>query len=773
MRLKGFLLLLIFFPVKHLLAQPVDATFTTKVETTYEVKKLTGINSNWSEFSPFIFDNHLIFASDRDFDYLNWGENRWSKNKFLNVFQVEILNKQTDSVVFGKTSLFDDQLMHINHTGPLCVSPDGNEIYFTQVDKTKHTTNKPQLYVMKKNGTKWSEKQKLPFCVKENSFAHPALSSDGKLLFFASDKTNAGDKNIFYCTKQADGWSAPVEAGTDVNSPNDEVFPYFANGYLYFSSNRSGTTGGLDLYRVKWQGDAEKTPEPENLGSGINSPADDFGLVLTKDLKKGFFSSNRDGGEGGDDIYFVNIIEKVTVSKELIGKFTYRNLKGNAAGLEVVLLDSAGNVIMRTETDAEGNFVFRNLAPDASYTIRTLNNESGLNLQIIDREGKPVAYLLSDENGAFIYKLLQPELVGTFNLMEVEDTPLGKEGRVSGQFIYEKLPGQYPEGINVYLVDASGNIVQQTKTDKFGNFTFGKLPPDQNYIVKTDATGEDLILLIYNKSENVVAELRKNDSNEYVFRKLSSDVGSTLFVLETDDNSKLLPKHSITLVGRFKYKNMEGYPADMPFKLLDEAGNVIQRGKTDKNGNFRLKNLPVSDSYIFELEASDANFNKKLELQIFSRIGKPIAMLENDKSGRFVFRRLQAELATIETLSVNDAQLLERGAMVYFEKDKWELDAGSKKSLDRVAELMKKDKKLKIEIAGHTDSRQTDLHNDWLSERRMLSVRSYIISKGIAAGRIKGNYYGEKKLVNNCTDGVECGDDLHRANRRSEIKFIR
>jgi len=768
-----FIFLVVTFTPCALKAQPVNAIITSTIETTYEVKKISGINSVYDEFSPIILDNQLIFTSDRDFDYLNWGEHRWKNNKFLNIYQAEIKNSLTDSVVFGMVKLMMEQLVHINHTGPLCVSPDGNEIYFTQVEKTKHTTNKPQLYVIRKNGKKWGNKQKLSFCNSENSFAHPALSGDGKLLFFASDKTAKGDKNIFVSKRDGDNWLAPEDAGLSVNSEYDEVFPYYANNYLYFSSNRKNSEGGLDIYRInrnvpEWKGD-----EPENLGLTINSKADDFGLVLTKTFKNGFFSSNREGGAGGDDIYYVNIIEKVTVSKELLGKFTYRNLKGNAAGLDVVLVDSAGNVIMRTQTDAEGNFVFRNLSADANYTIKTLSNEQGLNLQIIDRDGKPVAYLLSDENGAFIYKLLQPELVGTFNLMEVEDTPLGKEGRVSGQFIFEKLPGQYPEGINVYLVDADGKIVQQTKTDKYGNFSFGKLPPDQNYLIKTDASGDDLILLVYNKSDNVVAELRKNDDNEYVFRKLSNDYAGSLSAMNMEDESKLLPKHSVTLSGRFKYKGLDGYPADMPFKLLDESGNVIQRGRTDKNGNFRLKNLPIVEQYIFELDATDENFNKKLELQIFSRIGKPIAFLENDKNGRFVFRRLKEEIATIDVLTVSDAQLMERGALIYFDLNSSSLDDASKSSLDRTSEMMKKDKKIKVEIAGHTDSKQTDLYNEWLSERRMLAARSYLISKGISAGRIKGTYHGEKNLVNNCINEVDCADELHRVNRRCELRFTR
>ena len=138
----------------------------------------------------------------------------------------------------------------------------------------------------------------------EYSVGHPAISPDGDILYFVSDMPGGvGETDIYYCVKNVDGtWETPQNAGTTINTSGKEMFPVIEkNGDLYFSSNGHPGMGGLDMFRST--GSKETWSEPENLKHPFNSPKDDFAILFTEEGKTGFFTSNRDGGEGADDIY--------------------------------------------------------------------------------------------------------------------------------------------------------------------------------------------------------------------------------------------------------------------------------------------------------------------------------------------------------------------------------------------------------------------------------------------------------------------------------------
>lgn len=748
-----------------------EAILNTTVETHYTVKKINGLNSTYSEFSPVVYGDILLFTSDRDFDYLNWGENRWKKRKFLNVFSAKIKSLESDSAIVSPAFLYSKELENFNHTGPVAISPDGNLLVFTQVAREKHKLNKPQLYYMEKSNGKWGNKQLFSFCDPEFSFGHPAFSADGKRLFFSSDmKGSMGGKDVFYVEKTTENWSAPVNPGSMINSSGDEVFPYVHQNALYFSSSSQGGEGGLDLFKSYFR-DSLFT-KAENLGNEINSKGDDFGFFILPNRKGGFFSSNREGGKGDDDIYYVKIEETAVVgSKDIVGRFSYRTLNSGTEGLDVLLIDDNGEIVMRTKTDNKGEFAFRNLPANENYSIRVINPDPDLKLEIIDRDGVAVAVLRSDQNGTFVYKKLDPALSGTLSLMEIEETELGKKsGRLSGQFIFEKLPGVYPDGLNVYLVDDQGNVVHRSKTDNYGNFTFRELDLGKNYILKTDSTGEDVILLIYNKSENVTAELRRNSNGEYVFRKLTPEAAGLRF-MEISDDTSMLAKPTVSLAGQFRYRNLDGSPSNMNFVIIDDKGNVLYKGSTDEKGFFRVRNLKIAEEYIFQIDPNDPNFEKKLILDLYNRTGRSLAMLENDKTGRFTYKRLKQEFSYLQEISTTDMEFLEKVPNIYFEKNHSDLSADSKKTLDKVFLIMTKHKKLKLQISGYADSRYNEDFNLALSAQRAKAAKAYLVSKGISASRINVQSYGESRLVNGCSDGVDCEEEQHRMNRRCEFRL--
>ena len=173
-----------------------------------------------------------------------------------------------------------------------------------KVGKSEDNIVKLKLYIARVDGDKWIEEQEFQYNNDEYSVGHAALSPDGNLLYFVSDMPGGFGGTDLYVSERVGGtWLAPKNLGPEINTEGDEMFPWMAeDGTLYFASTGHGGLGGLDIFRVK--GEPGSWEAPKNMGAPINSPQDDFGLIRLKgDNTKGYFTSNRIGGRGSDDIY--------------------------------------------------------------------------------------------------------------------------------------------------------------------------------------------------------------------------------------------------------------------------------------------------------------------------------------------------------------------------------------------------------------------------------------------------------------------------------------
>lgn len=751
--------------------ESVKAKVNKKIDITYIVKKISVINSESAEFSPSLNNDQLIFVSDRNFDLVNMGENNWKKKKYVNLYTSSITIPAQDSIIFSKPVMMSDHFHSINHIGPVCFSADGKEAFLSQDEREYGHVNKPHLYSIKNENGKWTDKKLMSFVKEDYIYSHPTLSDDGQTLYFVSDLPGGqGGKDIFYSKRSGDSWTEPVALGTEVNTNVDELFPYFRNNVLYFSTNGRQTIGGLDLYKAEVTSSG-KWKEAVSLGATINSTDDDFGFILNKEQQAGFFASNRGGGIGDDDIYYFKVIETVSmISQDIEGKFAYKTLNGgNPEGMEVMLYDDNGEFIGKAVTDKEGYFRFQNLPLEKDFTIRTTENGSTLSLTILDSDGEPSAFLLSDKTGAFIYKKLTMDYTGTLSLMEVEETAMGKSGKISGQFVYEKLSMGDAFGLNVYLVDDQGNIIQKTLTDTNGNFEFRNLPVGSNYIIKTDKNNDETILFIFNKENEVVAQMRMDENGQFIYRKLNPNYAH-ISVMESTDTEMLAPK-SNNIEGNFNYKSLKGSPADMQFEILNDKNEIVYKGTTDKKGGFFVTGLPISETYLFRIPTEDPNFSKDMDLVLTSRTNVKIATLIKDANGNFVYKPLKTGETSVSTINNNDLNFTSKGTMIYFNYNSSVLTSENKKVLNELADKMKKDHQLKLTVNTHADARAEDWYNDALSIKRLNSIKKYMSENGVSATKISGNSYGEKQLINKCADNVECSDEEHKLNRRAELSL--
>jgi peptidoglycan-associated lipoprotein len=214
-----------------------------------------------------------------------------------------------------------------------------------------------------REGTRWSEPQKLELLADSLVAAHPALSPDGQTLYFVSDIPGGlGGKDIYRASRTSPGspWSRPENLGTDINTRGNELFPFVRHdGTLYFASDGHIGMGGLDLFRAVPQSGSGWIVQ--NMRPPINSPSDDFGITFERDAEKGIFSSSRKG-RGVDDMY---TFEMPPLLFSITGLVKDEKSGQPVQGATVQLIASDG-ANMQTETGNAGDFKF-SLRPEVDY----------------------------------------------------------------------------------------------------------------------------------------------------------------------------------------------------------------------------------------------------------------------------------------------------------------------------------------------------------------------------------------------------------------------
>lgn len=195
---------------------------------------------------------------------------------------------------------------------------------------------------------------------------HPAISADGsKLYFVAKTDGGQGGADIWYMRKSGDTWGDPVNAGSGINTEFDEMFPTLRDSVLFFASEGHTGFGGLDIFYAV-QG-ADGWSKPVNMKQPFNSSADDFYLAMNADGKSGYYTSNRTGGLGGDDIYSFYL---TPVSITVKGRITDQETGMPLAGATIIITAADGS-IDSTTTNANGEYTF-DLDKDKNYKINAM-----------------------------------------------------------------------------------------------------------------------------------------------------------------------------------------------------------------------------------------------------------------------------------------------------------------------------------------------------------------------------------------------------------------
>ncbi|MCE3225637.1 MAG: ompA 2 [Bacteroidetes bacterium] len=347
----------------------------------YKIENMSLINSKESDYAPAYSDKKyqtLIFTSRREGAL---GE----KEVNLGANHSDIYETKLDKNGKWSTPVqLPPAISSMVNEGRGWVSKKGDMIFFTRCPEEKNKQMKCGLYMAKKQGSTWGEASRLPFNADSVQFGHPTLSADGKKLFFASRMSGGyGGVDIWSCTYDAknNAWGQPTNAGPAVNTEGDEMYPTISDDSkkLYFSSNYHPGMGGLDIFMAEAGADGKFTKPVENLKYPINSSYDDFGIVYEGKKQKGYFTSNREGGKGSDDIWSFNLPPLVFNLKGVVlsaGEEKTGRGKGEPVeGVKVKIIGSDGTINEFT-TAKDGSYKMDKLKEKVTYSVSTLTEKT-------------------------------------------------------------------------------------------------------------------------------------------------------------------------------------------------------------------------------------------------------------------------------------------------------------------------------------------------------------------------------------------------------------
>lgn len=337
--------------------------------TRYEIENVRQLNSRENDFTPAYADrkfSSLMFTSSRD-GVIGKGTDVWTGENFTSLFYTELSKAKGKRGTqpgtapamgtWSAPALLDEGPINTTaNEGAPNLNDRGNSMYFTRCIIEKRQTTACKIYFSQKKGRSWAEPELVNLGPDSANFGHPSLSADELTLYFASDMPGGqGGRDIWMAKRdrKTRPFDKAVNLGTNVNTEMNELYPFIKDdGILYFASDGHIGMGGLDIFKVEKVGETWGTPQ--NMKAPINSPNDDFAIIFEGVQEKGFFTSNRNGGRGGDDIYSFFLPPLIYT---LQGVVKDSETKQVIKGAKVKLVGSDGTSI-EDSTDATGSYKF-------------------------------------------------------------------------------------------------------------------------------------------------------------------------------------------------------------------------------------------------------------------------------------------------------------------------------------------------------------------------------------------------------------------------------
>ncbi|GIV26505.1 MAG: hypothetical protein KatS3mg027_0319 [Bacteroidia bacterium] len=736
----------------------------------YEIQALDEINTEKIEFIAGVFNSKLLFIKETKipemFDDIH---SNYDNGYFFDIYEYDVSKK--------KEKKFSSKLnQDYAYDGPIAISPDGKEIIFTRTTYNPiKNINTAKLYIADYVKGKIKSIRSFEYNSDSYNTAHACYSPDGNTLFFVSDMPGGfGQTDIWMCKREGNKWGKPINLGGDINTSGKELFPYMRkDGKLFFSSDGLPGLGGIDIFSAKQKEGIWILDRMESLH--LNSSYDDFAVVFTSD-STGYFSSNRPGGKGKDDIYS---FKYRNLSMKIDGKILLtENINDPAKNVKVYLLDASGKKIDSTTTNQNGDFVFNYLDYKQTYLVQ-VDDEApefkGKARFYMAKDGKIIRVSKKLKDEKFVFKLLP------YEKYTIEDLKGDGDLTLSGNFLIAGNSSMPLKNVKIIIKTPSGDIIDTATTNEFGAFAFKYLDYDQNYLITFEDKDLNLSpgtkLILTNKAGKEIKSFVYNPNQPFKFELLQTDK-VILKELELSDKDLIF--------------NLKGYLKDIKLnplsnvevKVVDDK-DILQTIKTDDNGMFVIENLKFKNGVSFDIDENNEKLKKLDVILITDNKNRIIKRLVRGMGGDFKIELLDLEKTTLSQYTVDDPWLKVLNLKNAKKKDsitvieninyalnEYKFDEAGKRILDKVVQILKSNQNLYVEISSHTDSRADDNYNLKLSQKRAQYVVDYLILNDIDKSRLKAIGYGEKKLLNKCGNNVPCTEEEHAVNRRTEFKIV-
>ena len=346
------------------------------------------INTGQTNFSPTAYKDGIVFVSDRSTESSPRKMYAWTGKPFLDLY----FSKQDKTGSWTIPEALKGDVNGVYHDGPAAFGNDST-MYFTRDNYIKKKTKKDdddivrlKIYQSSWTGNGWSSLTEMPFNSNDYSTGHPALTKDGNTMYFVSDMPGgAGGTDIWMVKKENGKWGTPVNMGSQINTSFNEMFPsVYHDTVLYFSSQGHKNLGGLDVFSASKN--ATGWSSPVNLGYPLNSSQDDFGILMNDSANGGMLSSNR-ANTLQDNIYSFKIND---LRFTLRGMAVLKTTQAPLEGVVVELMNKTNNKRETVTTGPDGTFTFK-LDRNSDFVVVGSKDNFFTNTETLSTIGKTVS----------------------------------------------------------------------------------------------------------------------------------------------------------------------------------------------------------------------------------------------------------------------------------------------------------------------------------------------------------------------------------------------
>lgn len=724
-------------------------------DAVYEVTALPEINSKSADFAPTLYNGQLIFASSRSIAVTKNGEVAWTNDAFNQHYTASTNVQGNWEAPMALRSYVGKDI----NDAPMSYAPNADRVAITSnnfMDGIRHIDGSGlmmDLYLYQiKSLKEWdlSTEQFFAFNAtvdtkRPYSTGHPCLANQGTTLYFASNRPGGyGGYDLYKCVRTANGWSVPQNLGHPINTPGNELSPFVdEKGQLFFASDWHQGYGGMDLFTADRQ--AYGWDNVQNMGKGINSTADDLYFVFDNQRRMGYFTSNRAGGRGNEDIYQVR----------QRAAFPARQVQRLTPGTKYLLDDRyfrPGDGELHNTSDPQLYGILQRLQdnPTAMIQINGYTDAVGSaksNLQLSQERAASLARFFT-QRGIAEQRVRTQGYGESFLVNHCDDNArCSSEERAENRRLEVVVIGNLVNGVANITYDASpapnaDKIVQDAVAMAVARKTAvpqtRSSEPREKNVSKTNYQASE------RKDHYAIGDKIEVASVFYEHSRSSIDEHKSPGLKQLID---ILQQHQHVVIEIGAHTDASG-SSSYNLELSEKRAQAVKRYLEDKGID---PNRLVAKGYG--------------ETQLLNECKDGV---QCSKEEHAINRRTEFKVIAQKGFKVGDVIKVDN---INYELDKDKLDMKNSRGLTEIIRLLKENK-ISVEIRSHTDSRGSASYNLELSEKRAKAVYDYLVKNGVNKHRLKYKGYGETNLLNKCKDGVRCSSEEHAENRRTDFKVI-